>query len=77
VAGVEAVPGDVVGPAAPDGQRVERGGLAAGLLPEDEHGGGDAPTGGAVGAVVFEVDRGAGAVVLADAADALGAARAR
>lgn len=66
MSGVEAVAGDVVGPATPDGERAERWRGAAGFLPENVDRRGDAASGGAVGAIVFEVDGRSSSVVLAD-----------
>src|SRR6266404_7643499 len=61
--------GDVVGVLAPYRQHVVAAALAAALAPQDEERHGDLAA--AIGAVVFEVDASAGAVLVAGRADRL------
>ena len=61
----------------PQGQRVEQGLHHATLAPQHQGVAGDAVAGRTRSAIVFEVDSGAGTVVLAGAVDGLGAAEAR
>ena len=74
MAAVDAVAGDGLGVLAPDGEHVVATALRAALAPQDEKR--HREVAAAIGAVVDEVDRGTGAILVAGRPDRLGVAEA-